>query len=125
MDWFEAEGFGFAFEGDAVVGVDQIDAVGPAGIGVLGRIAEFVQNGREFDSRSPHAEAGDLRAILVVFGAGEDDLILDVAFHLPDITGMSFGDVHGQERNPIFVLLVELIQGGKLAERAVKCNCRK
>jgi hypothetical protein len=110
----ETEGSGFAFERDAVVRVDEIHAVGPPGVSVLGGIAEFVQDRREFDPQLPHAKTSHVRAIFLVFWASEDNLIFDVVSHLPDITCISFGDVDGQKRDAIFVLLVELIEGGNL-----------
>jgi len=34
--------------------------------------------------------------------------------HLPDITGMGFGDIHDQESNAVAVLLIEFVKGGSL-----------
>ena len=89
----EAEGAGAAFEGYVVVGVDEIDAVGPARVGLLGGVAEFVEHGREFDAQFADAGSGDRRALGFIFRTGQDDLIADVGFHLPDVTGVRFEDV--------------------------------
>jgi len=48
------------------------------------------------------------------FGAGEDDIVFNVALHLPDIAGMGFENVDGQEADFAVVVVVKLVEGGNL-----------
>ena len=48
--WLETEGAGFGFEDDAAVLIDQVDAVGPSGVGLFGGVAKFVEYGGKFDA---------------------------------------------------------------------------
>jgi hypothetical protein len=111
---FEAEGAGFAFVGNVAGGVDQVHAVGPAGVGRLGGVAEFVEQGRNLDSQLAYAGPSHRGAFVFVFRSREDDLIFDVALHLPDIAGVCLCDVDHQKLDLIFVLIIELVEGGNL-----------
>jgi len=111
---FEAEGAGRTFEDNAVVGVDEVEAVGPSGVGALGGVAELVEDGGELDAEFADAGSGDVGALVFVFGAGEDNIVFDVALHLPDVAGMGFENVDGQEADFSVVVVVELVEGGNL-----------
>jgi hypothetical protein len=94
--------------------VDQVDAIRPPGIGLFGRVAELVQNSRELQIQFPHAGSRDERPFLFILRTGENNFILNIALHLPDIAGMGFGDIHHQEGNAISILFRELVEGGSL-----------
>jgi hypothetical protein len=110
----ESEGPRFAFVSDAAAGVDQVDAIGPSGVGTLGGVAELVEHGGKFDSKLTHTGAGDQAALLFIFGAGENDLVLNVALHLPDVAGMSFENIDDQEGDAIAVLIKQFVKGRNL-----------
>jgi hypothetical protein len=111
---FEAEGAGLAFVGDVTVGVDYVHAVGPSGVGGFGGVAEFVEHGGNVDAELADAGSGDIGAFVLGARAGEDDLIFNVALHLPDVAGVRFGDVDDDEFDLILVLRVELVERGNL-----------
>jgi len=111
---FESEWPGLAFVGDSSLSVDQVDAVGPASIGALCRVAELVEDRRKFDPQFAYAGSCHKGAFLFIPRTGEDHLVFDVALHLPDVAGMRLGNVDDQECYPAAVLLVELIEGGSL-----------
>jgi hypothetical protein len=112
--WLESERARLALESHATMRVDQIHAVRPAGVRTLGGVPEFVQHCGKLYPQLAHAKSGDVLTLVFILRTGEDDLIPDVALHLPHITGMSFGDVYGQKGDTILVLLVELVEGGNL-----------
>jgi hypothetical protein len=111
---FEAEGAGFAFVDDPVVGVDQVQAVGPASVGALGRVAELVEHRGKLDSQLAHAGAGNLPTLLFISWAGKNDLVLYIALHLPHVAGVSLQDVDHQEGDLAVVLVCELVESGNL-----------
>jgi hypothetical protein len=110
----EAERAGLAFVGDFSLPVDQIKAVGPSSVGLLGGVAELIKDGGKLYTEFPHAGSGNKRAFLLIPRTGENDLLFDVALHLPDVAGVRFGDVDDQEGDAALVLLVELVEGGSL-----------
>jgi MFS family permease len=80
----------------------------------FGGVPEFVQHCGKLYPQLAHAKSGDVLPLAFILRTGEDDLIPDVALHLPDITRMGLGDVYGQKGDTILVLLVELVEGGNL-----------
>jgi len=110
----EAERARLALESHTTMRVDQIQAVRPAGVGALGGVPEFVEHRGEFYAQLAHAKSCDVLPLVFILRTGEDDLIPDVALHLPDITRMSLGDVYGQKGYTTLVLPVELVEGGNL-----------
>jgi hypothetical protein len=110
----ESEGAGLAFVGHVAGGIDQIKSIWPRRVCLLGGVAKFVEHGGNVDSQLAHTGAGDETAFFFTPGAGEDDVVLNIALHLPDVAGMRLGDVDHQERDLLSVLLVELVESGNL-----------
>jgi hypothetical protein len=51
----ETEGTGFALVGHTILLIDEVNAIWPAGVGVLGEIVECVNDGGKFDSQFSNA----------------------------------------------------------------------
>jgi hypothetical protein len=111
---FEAEGAGFAFVNNPVVGVDQIQAVGPASVGALGRVAKLVKDRGKFNSQLAHAGAGNLPTLFFISWAGKNHFVLYIALHLPHVAGVCFQDVDHQEGDLAVVVVCELVESGNL-----------
>ena len=111
---FESKWSGLTLVSHTAVSINQINAVGPAGIGLLGRVAEFIQDGRELDPEFAHARSRHQGALFFIPWAGKYNLVFDVALHLPDIARMRFRDIDDQERHLACVLVIELVEGGDL-----------
>ena len=94
--------------------VDEIDTIGPSGVGALGSVAELVEHSWKFDSELPHTGASDQAALLFVLGASKNDFVLDVALHLPDVARVSFENVDDQKGDAISILIEEFVKGGNL-----------
>src|SRR5580692_6667587 len=112
--WIEAEGAGAALEDHTSAGVDQINAVGPAGVGAFGGVAEFIKYSGKLDAQFAHAGFCHRGALGFILRAGQHDLIADVGFHLPDVAGMRLKDVDHEKCDAALVLVVETIKGGNL-----------
>jgi hypothetical protein len=94
--------------------VDQIEPVRPAGIGLFRGIAEFVEHSGKLYPKFPDASSGDKCPFFFCLRTGKNNLVLDIALHLPHVAGMCFSDVHNQEGNAPSILLVKLIKGRNL-----------
>jgi hypothetical protein len=110
----ESERAGLAFIGNAALTVNQVNAIGPAGIRSLGRVAKLVEHAGKLYPQLAHTSPGDERTFFLIFRTGKYDLISDVALHLPDVAGMRFRDVYHQESHTITILLVKFVEGGNL-----------
>ena len=94
--------------------VDQIDPVWPAGVGLFRRIAKLVEHSRKLNPKFAYARPGDECPFFLRLRAGKNNLVLNIAFHLPNVAGMRFGNVNHQEGNAPAILLVKLIEGRNL-----------
>ena len=94
--------------------VDQIDPVWPARKGSFGRIAKLVEHGWKLDPKFPHTSPGDECSFFFRLRAGKNNLVFDIALHLPHVAGMRFGNVNNQERDAPAILLVKLVEGRNL-----------
>jgi len=111
---FKAEGSGLALVCHAAGGVDQVKPIRPAGVRLFGRVAEFIEHGGDLYPQFPHACSGDECAFLFAFWAGKNNIVFDIALHLPNIARVCLGDVDDQECDSPGVLLVELVKGRNL-----------
>ena len=110
----ETEGAGLALEADLALAIDQVQAIWPAGVGALGGVPGIVQDRGDLDLQVADAGGGHVRALILVFGVGEEHFLAQVNGQLPAIRRVSFLDVDDKEIDLIAVLAVELIEGGNL-----------
>ena len=104
---------GFAFIENTTV-CDQIHSIRPSGVCGLHLIVEAIDDSGKFDPQSPHTCTSYRGALLLIARAAEQDLVLDIALHLPYVRGMSLQDVDRVEINLALVLLGQFVQGGNL-----------
>jgi hypothetical protein len=110
----KTEGAGSALENHLPGRIDQVEAIRPPGVCLFCLIVEAVEQGGKLDSKIANATSRDGRSFFLIFRAGEDDFVFDVASHLPNVTGMRLEDVDGVEGDLVFVLIVELVEGRNL-----------
>ena len=94
--------------------INQINPIGPAGISLFCRVVETIDERGKFDAKLPHAHARKLFALANVLWTSEDDLIANVALHLPNIAGMRFQNIDGVKLHTLTIVVVELIERGNL-----------
>ena len=111
---FKSKRARLALVGNAALRVDQVNAIRPARIGLFRRVAELVEHGRKLYTKFPHASPSDERAIFFGFRARKDNLVFDIALHLPNVAGMGFANVDHEKSNPPAILLVEFVEGRNL-----------
>src|SRR5450631_113451 len=99
---------------NVALGVNQVKAIGPARVGLLGRIAELIDYRGNLDAEFPHTRPCQQRALSFTFRAGKNNFVFQIALHLPDVAGMCLRDVNDQEGNFAPVLLVKLVESGNL-----------
>jgi len=110
----EPEGSWFAFVRHVAGRIDQVKAVWPSRVRLFRRVAEFIEHGRNIDPELADAGTRDETAFFFAPRTGEDNIVLNIALHLPDVAGVRLGDVHHQERDLLSVLLVELVESRNL-----------
>jgi hypothetical protein len=110
----EPEGPRFALVRHVAAGVDQVKSVRPCRVRLLRGVTEFVQHGGDVDSQLADTGAGDETALFFAPRTREDDIVLNIALHLPDVAGVRLGNVNHQERDLLSVLLIELVEGRNL-----------
>src|SRR5713101_6286502 len=81
----------------AAAAIDQVDAVGPSGVGALGRVAHVVDQRGNLDAQLPDPAGRDARSFLETPRQPENDALPDVTGHLPHVAGMGFLDVDHEE----------------------------
>jgi hypothetical protein len=103
-----------AFISYAPLFINQINAIGPAGVSLFRSVVETIDERGKFDAKLPHAHARHLFALANVLWTGEDDFIANVALHLPNIAGMRFEDIDGVKLDLLPIVVVELVESGDL-----------
>jgi hypothetical protein len=111
---FESERPGLAFVGYPAISIDHVDPIGPRGVSLFGGVAEFVEHSRDLDAKLAHAGTRNRSAFVFAVWAGENDVVFNIALHLPDVAGMCLGDIDDEEGGLFSVLLVEFVEGGNL-----------
>ena len=110
----EAERAGAALVGDLAICTNQVNAIRPAAVSSLNCIVESVNDGGKLDPQLAHATTGNCTPFFLILRTGEDNVIADVALHLPHVAGMRFHDVDRQEAHAVTILFVQLVEGGDL-----------
>ena len=77
-------------------------------------VVEAIHDGGKVNPQFHHAELPHLTALVNIFRAGENYVIVQIVRILPHVAGMRFADVHDVERDLIFILFVELVESGNL-----------
>ena len=107
--WVEAEGARAGFVGDLAIAIDDVEAIGPAGVIVLGGVLEIVDERGEFNSELHDAELAHLFALFEIFRSSEDYVIVEVIGVLPDVGGVRFANVDRVKRNLIAIFLIQRV----------------
>ena len=110
----EAERARCAFICDMAVGIDDVQAIGPAGVGALSGVVERVHHGRELHPEIADAHLSQITALVKTLRTGKHDVVFHIAGHLPHVAGVRFLDVYDVERHLVFVLVVQRVQRGNL-----------
>src|ERR1039457_7582259 len=111
---FEAERAGPALVDHSAFAADQVEAVGPSGIGLLDGIVHAIDEGREADPQSAHTAIGHLESFALGARIAEHDALANVAAHLPDVAGVCLLDIDGVEGDAIPVGIEQSIERGNL-----------
>ena len=112
--WLESKRSGLALIGDLPFAVDQVNSIGPAGVGFLRGIVEAIEHGGKLYPQFANATARHKLSLLIIFRTGEDNLFFYVALALPHVGGMGFQDIHDEEGDSRPVLVVKFVEGRNL-----------
>src|ERR1019366_9452444 len=98
---FEAERAGPALVDHSAIAADQVEAVGPSGIGLFDGIVHAIDEGPEADPQRAHTANGHLESFALGARIAEHDALANVAAHLPDVAGVRLLDIDGVEGDAI------------------------
>jgi hypothetical protein len=93
---------------DAAGFVDDVEAFGPRGVGVVGGVIDVVDAESDGVVEAFDEIIGDSYALGQSFRLGVADVVFYVGLHLPLVGRVGFTDIHGQEIGVIFVVVVNL-----------------
>jgi len=93
---------------DAAGFVDDVEALWPGGVSVVGGVVYVVNAEGDGVMESLNEIVGDGYALGESFRLGVADIIFHIRLHLPLVGGMSFAHVHRQKIGVIFVVIVNL-----------------
>jgi hypothetical protein len=94
--------------GDTAEFVDDVEALGPRGVRVIGGVGEVVYAERDGVVEALDEIVGDGDALRQSLRLGVTDVVLHVGFHLPFVRWVSFADIDCQKVGVIFVVVVKL-----------------
>ncbi len=94
--------------GDAAGFVDDIEALGPRGVSVIGSVIDVVDPKSDRVVESLDEIIRDSYALSQTLRLGVTDVVFHVGFHLPLVGRMGFAHVDRQEIGVIFVIVVNL-----------------
>ena len=95
--------------------VDDVNALRPRGVGVVGSVAHVIDPEGQRKLESFGEIIRDGHALFQRFWLHITDVIRHVGFHLPFVGGMRFAHVNGQEIGVIFVVVINLNDVANLA----------
>jgi hypothetical protein len=111
---FEAEWTGPSLVRHPPFAINHIQPVGPARVVPFRGVVEAIHDGRKMNPQFHHAQLSHLAALVNIFRARENDVIIQIVWVLPHVAGMCFAYVHHVERRLILILFVQLVQSGNL-----------
>src|SRR5580704_11906680 len=104
------EGAVAAFVRDAALLVDDVEALGPCGVGVVGGVGHFVDAEGDGIFEALGEIVGDGYALRERFWLGVADVVFVffVGLHLPLVERVGFANVDGEEIGAVFIVVVDL-----------------
>ena len=112
--WGKTERPGLTLIANTSVGADQVKPIRPARIVLFDAVLHRIEQRRKCNVKIANARTRHLLALRVCSRVPENDPILDIAPHLPHVTGVSFGNINHVECDAILVPLVKLVERGNL-----------
>ena len=93
---------------DMAILANNVNPLGPRRISIIRRVIYVIDSKRQGIVETLDEIAGDRHALFQRFWLRVTNVILDVRFHLPLVSGMRFAHVDRQKIRVIFVIVVNL-----------------
>jgi hypothetical protein len=99
--------------------IDDVEPLGPSGVGVVGGIGHFIDTERHRILEALGEILGNGHAVVQIFGLHVANVVLifSIGFHAPLVEGMGFANVDGEEIDVILVVVIELNDVANLAAK--------
>ena len=111
------EGAVAALVGDVALLVDDVEALGPSGVSIIGGVGHFIDAEGDGVFEALGEVVGDGDALRERFRLGIADVVFVffVGLHLPLVERVGLADVDGQEIGAVFIVVVDLRDVANLA----------
>jgi hypothetical protein len=94
--------------GDVAGFVNDVEAFGPSGVGVIGGVIDVVDAESDWVVEAFNEIVRDSYALSQSFRLGITDVVLHVGLHLPLVSRMSFAHIYGEKVGVILIIIVNL-----------------
>ena len=102
---------------DAAALINDVNSLGPRGIGVIGGVAHVIDSEGQSELESFDEIICDHHTLLQSFGLRVTNVVFEIRFHLPLVGGMRFANVNGQKIRAAFVVFINLDDVANLAAK--------
>ena len=102
---------------DATALINDVNSLGPRGIGVIGGVAHVIDSEGQSEVESFDEIIRNRHALLECFRLRVTNVVFEIRFHLPLVGGMRFANVNGQEIRAVLVILINLDNVAHLAAK--------
>jgi hypothetical protein len=97
--------------------INDVNSLGPRGIGVIGGVAHVIDSEGQSELESFDEIVRDHHALFQRFRLRVTNVVFEIRFHLPFVGGMRFANVNGQKIRALFIILVNLNDVAHLAAK--------
>jgi hypothetical protein len=97
--------------------IDDVQPLGPGGIGVIRRVAQVIDAEGQRKLVARGEILGDGHALFQRFRLRVANVIFHVGLHLPFVGGMRFADVNGEKIRVVLIVVVDLNDVAHLAAK--------
>ena len=102
---------------DAAALIDDVNALGPRGVRIVGGVAHIIDSEGHGELESLDEIIGNHHALLECFRLRVTNVVFEIRFHLPLVGGMRFANVNRQEIGAFLVILINLNDVAHLAAK--------
>jgi hypothetical protein len=102
---------------DLALFIDDVNALRPRGIGVIGDIVHIIHAEGNWEVKALDEIVGNGHALLRAMRLRVADILIHIRFHLPLVERMRFANIYGEEIRAILVIGIQVDEVAYLAAK--------